>query len=134
MTQILSLSYSLFSLHLMKLRQIEKWTKGPQINNMFVFLVPANRKRNLHSKLANLLSSYAFVIFTVSPPVATFNITNHKDTIGYMSERRWWMYFSQLFQTWPVMPMFLGNLFEAWKLSGSSSISSLSSSYTRSND
>ena len=125
MTQILSLSYSLFSLHLMKLRQIEKWTKGPQINNMFVFLVP---------KLANLLSSYAFVIFTVSPPVATFNITNHKDTIGYMSERRWWMYFSQLFQTWPVMPMFLGNLFEAWKLSGSSSISSLSSSYTRSND
>ena len=84
MTQILSLSYSLFSLHLMKLRQIEKWTKGPQINNMFVFLVP---------KLANLLSSYAFVIFTVSPPVATFNITNHKDTIGYMSERRWWMYF-----------------------------------------
>ena len=43
-----SLSYSHLSLHLMKLRQIEKWIKGPETFDLFVFLVPAKRKSILH--------------------------------------------------------------------------------------
>ena len=44
------------------------------------------------------------------------------------------MMFHQDCQTCPVMPIFFGNLLEAWKLSGNSSISSRSNSYTLSKD